>query len=162
MRNAIWTLLVVPLVSWGCDRETEREVRTGAPRHAELTAAKAAPDKDTNLSARSKPFVIDLGGIKAGRAEGCALTVSFGSIGTGTDTAAKVQIERLLEQDPAVAEIQPFVIGREGETLLCIRLRRDAEADRLFDALSAAASNGYMVTIKTRSGREFRSSRKRL
>ncbi len=104
------------------------------------------------MSTKFKPFVIDLGGHKVARADGCAVIVSFGSVGCGIDTETKNQIEQLLEDDPAVVEVEPFVIGREGEKSLCIRLDPEGDRGRLLDTLNAFALKGFRVTIRSGAG----------
>ena len=129
---------------------------------AKTVAVEPTPSKDAQLTPKYKPVVMDLGGIQAAQAVGCALTVRFGSIGTGTDTFAGERIQRLIEDDPTVTQIERFIVGREGEAVLCIRLNRGVAADHLFDKLREAAGNAYLVTIRSESGAEFHSPRKRL
>jgi hypothetical protein len=163
-----WLLLLAPVALIACDRPDERDALAAAAT-ANAPAAPAAPAasppvpiEEPSLTPKIKPVVIDLGGIQAGKAVGCALTVRFGSIGTGTDTVAKRRIDQVLEEDPAVAQLERFIVGREGETFTCVRLHRQVDADPLFDKLRAAAADGYMVTIRTESGREFIAPRKAL
>ena len=137
-------------------------LETIAQDPARNVAAEPALSKDAQLTPKHKPVVMDLGGAQAAQAVGCALTVRFGSIGTGTDTVAGAQIRRLIEEDPGVAQIERFIVGREGETVTCIRLKAEVEADHLFDKLREAAADAYLVTIWSKSGREFHSPRKRL
>ena len=109
--------------------------------------------KDTATMTKVRPLVMNF----QAKATDCALSVFFGSIGTGTDAPTRQRVEALLEQDPAVVEVQPYLRGREGETELCIRLRHDSEVERLFGALKAVTSQGYLVSIRSRNGDEFRS-----
>ena len=166
-KSSLWIfnllLLAAPIALSGCDRAIEREAsRSAAPEIGTASAPQPAHGEGATLSRKARPFILDLGGAKAAKAVGCALTVTFGSIGTGTDTAAKEAIEQMLEQDSAVAGVERFIIGREGETLLCVHLEREADRDRLFDALWRLASNAYMVAIRTAGGKNFDSPRKRL
>jgi hypothetical protein len=133
-----------------------------AQHPAKTVAAEPTLSKDAQLTPKYKPVVIDLGGIQAAKAVGCALTVRFGSIGTGTDTFAGEKIQQLIVDDPTVTQIERFIVGREGEAVLCIRMEPGVTADRLFDKLREAAANAYLVTIRSESGAEFHSPRKRL
>jgi len=93
------------------------------------------------------------------KARDCSLTVMFTSIGTGTDGVTGKRIHELLEAEPAVVSVQPYLRGREGETELCVRIRDGAsEIDRVFARLKAlvpAISGGKRVAIRTRTGRSF-------
>jgi hypothetical protein len=179
LRMQHWLFLIAPVALVACDRaeeqplvQDEREDRAAVPPDVPpnvppktlptTPATPPAPSKDAPLSPKHKPVVMDLGGAQAAQAVGCALTVRFGSIGTGTDTVAGAQIRRLIEEDPGVAQIERFIVGREGETVTCIRLKVEGEADRLFDKLRQAAADAYLVTIWSKTGREFHSPRKRL
>ena len=106
------------------------------------------------------PVVMDLGGVQAAKAAGCALKVRFGSIGTGTDTVAAARIRRLIEADPGVAQIRRFIVGREGETVTCVGMKPKVGAKRLFDKLRQAAANAFLVSIWAEGGRAFHSPRK--
>jgi hypothetical protein len=70
----------------------------------------------------------------------CDVTAYFASIGMGIDHVARGRIERLLERDPAVVRVRPYLRGREGETSLCIRLRLGADARPLFRHASIGAA----------------------
>lgn len=154
-------LLLGLLALVGCDGGGHEAAAIALPE-TQSAAARPVPKKEVVLTKKLKPFVIDLGGRQAGSAVGCALTVGFGSVGTGTDTVARARIEQLLEADPAVAEIEQFVVGREGETAFCVRLHQESEADRLFEELRAVSSDAYKVSIRSKSGKQFQSQRKQL
>ena len=88
----------------------------------------------------------------------CPVTVYFASIGMGTDHAARGRIEALLERDPAVVSVRPYLRGREGETLLCVRVTRAAAIGRLFRRLRALVPpgpRGFPITIEAAGGRRF-------
>jgi hypothetical protein len=155
----IGLLLTASVASVACDPPTQGEAPSARPVVSHPSAPQPIADKDPQLTTKFRPSVIDLGGIKAAKAVGCALTVFFSSIGTGTDGQTGARIRQLLEEDSGVAEIEPFIVGREGETVLCVRLNLQGDADRLFDKLREAAEDSYLVTIRTSSGREFRSAR---
>ena len=65
----------------------------------------------------------------------CALTVRFGSYAMGIDRPAAARIEAFLagRREVAATERRPW--GREGEYDLCVRLKANADADALFEAL---------------------------
>ena len=159
-KDVLLPLLTLALI--GCDQATEPEAPAAVLPQEGPAAAQPAPDKDVQLTPKHKPVVMDLGGAQAAQAVGCDLTVRFGSVGTGTDPVAGARIGRLIEEDPGIAQIERFIVGREGETVTCIRLEPDAEADHLFDKLVEVAADAYLVTIRSASGREFHSPRKRL
>jgi len=86
----------------------------------------------------------------------CDLTVSFGSYAMGIDRAALVAVRRILA-DRAVRSVETLGGGREGETYLCARTRRPADATRLFNRIRAvlpAAPRGP-IAVRTASGLAF-------
>ena len=90
---------------------------------------------------------------------GCSLMVYFGSVGAGIDDVARRRIEELLEQDAAVVTVQPYLRGREGETLLCIRVNNDTAIERLFGELRALVpknSGGRPIILETKDGVQLR------
>ncbi len=133
-------------------RALPRQGRSTDPQ-ADAPAQQPVGVKDTSTMTKFRPLVTNF----QAKAANCALSVFFGSIGTGTDATTRRQVDVLLEQDPAVVEVQPYLRGREGETELCVRLRDDGEIRRLFGALKAVSSQGYLVSIRSRTGDEFRS-----
>lgn len=153
--------LIASFALLGCDASNETGASTSATADVRPAAQRPISGEEEALTTKFKASVFDIGGQQALKAEGCALTVYFGGNGTGTDTTMERQIKQLLEDDPTVVEVQRFVIGREGENLLCIHLDPEGDADRLFDELQAKASNAYQVRISSESGRKFHSSRKR-
>jgi hypothetical protein len=150
-----WILLVAPIALFGCDRVKEPETVTAAAPEAQLPAQLPVPNKEVDMTTKFKPSVIDLGGRQAAVATECDLTVAFSSIGTGTDHVTGTRVRQLIEEDPAVREVEPYVVGREGETVLCIRLRAEGEAERLFDELHAIVSSGHRVRLWSKSGRQY-------
>ena len=97
-----------------CDQATEPEAPAAVLPQEGPAAAQPAPNKDVQLTPKHKPMVMDLGGAQAAQAVGCDLTVRFGSIGTGIDLVAGARIGRLIEEGPGIAQIERFVVGREG------------------------------------------------
>ena len=88
----------------------------------------------------------------------CAVTAYFASIGMGIDQATRTSIERRLDRDPAVVSVRPYLRGREGETLLCIRVARAAQIPPLFRRLRALvppATRHYPITIEAKGGLRF-------
>jgi hypothetical protein len=156
-----WFLFIDGLTLLGCERSDEFGTTRGPAKATQSAAAHAVQTHEAGVSRKLKAFVIDLGGSRAATDENCLLSVSFGSVGTGTDSVTRGQIQQLLDGDPSVVDVQPYVVGREGEAVLCIRLTEEREADRLFDRIATVATNGYMVRVQTRSGRDFASSRDR-
>ena len=151
-------LPLVALALIACDEGREPQPSAAVLPQEAPAAAEPAPSKGVQLTQR-KTVIVDLGGAQAAQAVGCDLTVRFGSIGTGTDPVAGARIGQLIEQDPGIAQIERFIVGREGETVTCIRLKPDVDAEQLFDTLVKAAADGFLVTIRSASGREFHSPR---
>ena len=88
----------------------------------------------------------------------CAVTAYFASIGMGTDHAVRGRVDALLERDPTVVSVRPYLRGREGETLLCIRVTREAAIGPLFRRLRALVPpgpRGFPITIEATGGRRF-------
>ena len=84
----------------------------------------------------------------------CGLTVTFASYAMGVDVGTLRAVERLLEQDDAVAAIQRHGWGREGEITLCARIARDADAERLHQRIAGLlpANPRGPIRAATRSG----------
>ena len=86
----------------------------------------------------------------------CDLAVSFGSYAMGIDMAALAAVRRILA-DRRVRSVEDIRHGREGETCVCARTRRPAEARRLFNRIRTvlpAAPRGP-ITMRTASGLRF-------
>ena len=89
---------------------------------------------------------------------GCGVTAYFASIGMGIDNVTRGRIERLLERDRSVVSVRPYLRGREGETLLCIRVARTSQVAPLFRSLRALVPRGlrgYPITIEAKGGLRF-------
>lgn len=157
-----WLLLLVLVALIGCDGAAQPEPSAAVPRLDPPPTVQPTPSKVVQLTPKHMPAVMDLGGAQAAQAVGCSLTVRFGSIGTATDTVAGAKIRHVIEQDPGVVQIERFIVGREGETVTCIRLKEGAGVDQLFDKLREAAADAYLVTIWSKNGRKFHSPRERL
>lgn len=75
----------------------------------------------------------------------CAITVSFGSFGAGTDRATLERMERRLRTDRRVRNVTRHPWGREGELTLCVRLARAIDVYRVgrdLDAMVPARPRG--------------------
>jgi hypothetical protein len=91
----------------------------------------------------------------------CALRVEFGSYAMGIDRTASAAVDRLLADDPGVTSVQTVAQGREGEKIVCVAVRSDADAERLFLAISRTfpADPRGPLTVSTRTGRRFSAGR---
>ena len=92
----------------------------------------------------------------------CPLTVSFGSYAMGIDTAALRKVDALLAHDRGVRSVDRQHWGREGETTLCVKTRRSADARRLarrIRMLLPARPRGP-ITVATRDGLRFEAPRR--
>ena len=87
----------------------------------------------------------------------CALQVEFGSYAMGIDREASRAVDQLLASDPAVTSVELYPWGREGEKTLCVRLRSEADAERLARAIAALfpADPRGPLTVSTRNGLRF-------
>jgi hypothetical protein len=91
----------------------------------------------------------------------CALRVEFGSYAMGIDRTASAAVDRLLADDPGVTSVQTVPQGREGEKTVCVAVRSDADAERLFQAISRTfpADPRGPLAVVTRGGRRFSAGR---
>jgi hypothetical protein len=91
----------------------------------------------------------------------CALRVEFGSYAMGIDREASRAVDQLLAGDPAVTSVELYPWGREGEKTLCVRLRSEADAERLARAISALfpAEPRGPLSVSTRNGLRFSAGR---
>lgn len=119
---------------------------------------KSTSESDPPSAPKLKPMVFDIGGSQAKKALECDVTVSFSSIGTGIDQASRIRIIKFLEEEASVLEIEEFIVGREGESVLCVHLKPRADSEKLFDNLSRDAANDRLVEIRSKGGKTFRSS----
>ena len=140
-----------------CDIPADRGVHAdNLERHQPVT--KSTPESDLPSAPKLKPMVFEVGGAQAKKALECDVTVSFSSIGTGIDGSSRIRIINSLEEDAAVQEIDEFIVGREGESVLCVHLKPMADSENLFDKLSRDAANDRLVEIRSKGGKTFRSS----
>ena len=86
----------------------------------------------------------------------CDLMVSFGSYAMGIDAPALAAVRRILA-DRGVRSIEEMHGGPEGETYLCARTRRPADARRLFDRMRIVlpTSPRGPIAVRTASGLRF-------
>ena len=84
----------------------------------------------------------------------CPLRVEFGSYAMGIDGGAAQAVRELLASDPGVASVQTQGWGREGESTTCVFTRSDADAERLFHAISRLfpAEPRGPLSVSTRTG----------
>ena len=84
----------------------------------------------------------------------CDLRIQFGSYAMGIDSRSADSIERLLASDRAVAAVEAFPWGREGEKTLCVRVRSEADVDRLFNEVSRLLPAEPLgpISVSTRNG----------
>jgi hypothetical protein len=75
----------------------------------------------------------------------------------GIDRGAARAVDELLASDPAVTSVELYPWGREGEKTLCVRLRSEADAERLFHAIKDLfpADPRGPLTVSTRNGLRF-------
>ncbi len=92
----------------------------------------------------------------------CPLAIGFGSYAMGIDGGTLARVEALLAADPAVRSVERYPWGREGEVSLCVRLRGQRDAGRLFDRLKALlpAKPRGPIRLSTRDGRRFDAPRR--
>lgn len=119
---------------------------------------KSTPESDLPSAPKLRPMVFDDGGAEAKKARECEVTISFSSIGTGIDRASRIRIINFLEEEASVLEIDEFIVGREGESVLCVHLKPMADSENLFEKLSRDAANDRLVEIQSKGGKTFRSS----
>lgn len=93
----------------------------------------------------------------------CALNVAFGSYAAGIDRPAFDKVQASLKRDARVRSVSLQRWGREGETTLCIDLRRDRDVRAVFGrvkALLPARPKGP-ITVEARGGLRFEAPRRR-
>lgn len=98
---------------------------------------------------------------QAGPGAECAVSVRFGSYAMGIDQAAFERVRGLLARDRGVRGVEAQRWGREGETTLCVRTRRPADARRLFGRVKAVlpARPRGPITVEARGGLRFEAPR---
>lgn len=88
----------------------------------------------------------------------CALTVQFGSYGTGIDHVTLKRVEDLLRRERRVVKVERYFWGREGEVNLCARTRSKADAKQLFARIKPMLPKGRskpQITLALRGGAQF-------
>lgn len=96
-------------------------------------------------------------------APGCAVRVEFASYAMGIDRAAFDRVQALLKRDRGVRAVEVQRWGREGETNLCVQLRRPGDARRVFGRVKAAlpVKPRGPITVEARGGLRFEAPRAR-
>ena len=128
----------------------------GCGRHP---SARPQNDSDAKESNAVKPHA------RPGRFDAsadCALRIDFGSYAMGIDGGAARAVDELLARDAAVASVERRPWGREGEITLCVQVRTEADAERLYHAVAALfpADPRGPLTVSTRSGLRFAAPRR--
>jgi hypothetical protein len=120
---------------------------------AALAGCQAAPEGSDAAPAQPQPQPQAAPG-------GCALEIEFGSYAMGIDRPTLDRVDQLLAGDAAVTSVTRRAWGREGEVTLCASVRRAADRDRLFAAISALfpADPRGPLTVRTDAGRIFQAS----
>lgn len=92
---------------------------------------------------------------------GCAVSVQFGSYAMGIDRATFDKVQALLKRDARVSGVELERWGREGETTLCVQLRRDRDARAVFGRVKAAlpARPKGPILVEARGGLRFAAPR---
>ena len=92
----------------------------------------------------------------------CPLRVQFGSYAMGIDNRAAEAVRALLDGDSGVASVEHYPWGREGEYTLCIRVRTDGDARRLFGAIARLFPADPLgpLSVSTRDGLRFDAPRR--
>jgi hypothetical protein len=83
----------------------------------------------------------------------CTLEVRFGSICCGPDAQISDRIRAAAQADPRVAKAYAWAWGEEGETSLCLALRRHADGATLahdYRAWIAARPQPVLTTVELR------------
>ncbi|WP_180140737.1 hypothetical protein [Sphingomonas sp. R-74633] len=98
---------------------------------------------------------------QAAPAAHCAVSVQFGSYAMGIDRPAFERVRTLLAHDRGVLTVEHQRWGREGETTLCVQLRKASDTRRVFGRVKAAlpARPKGPVTLEARGGLRFTAPR---
>jgi hypothetical protein len=93
----------------------------------------------------------------------CAVSVQFGSYAMGIDRPAFDKVQALLKRDARVRGVELRRWGREGETTLCVSLRRQSDARAVFGRVKAAlpAKPKGPILVEARGGLHFEAPRAR-
>jgi len=91
------------------------------------------------------------------------VNVQFGSYAMGIDRAALERVRTLLARDRGVLGVEMRRWGREGETTLCVQLRRAGDERRMFTRVKAVlpARPRGPITLEARGGLRFEAPRAR-
>lgn len=146
MRIAATAALGLLLSLGACDGE---DPVTSATREIATTnhAAAAVARIEAEAEARADTVV---------SATTCDVEVSFGSFGSGVDGPLREQIRTLVLGDPDMVTSHEDRWGREGESTLCLQLKNEAAADRIFGAVAAllpSYSTRAPTTVRHHDGR---------
>lgn len=97
----------------------------------------------------------------ADSAADCDVRIEFGSYAMGIDRTVSAAVDRLIAEDPAIVSSEATGHGREGEKIVCVQVRSDADADRLARAIAASfpAEPRGPVSVTTRNGLRFSAGR---
>jgi hypothetical protein len=84
----------------------------------------------------------------------CDVRIEFGSYAMGIDRTVSAAVDRLLAEDPAIVSAEAFGQGREGEKIVCVRVRSPGDAERIARAIAAGfpADPRGPVSVTTRNG----------
>lgn len=95
--------------------------------------------------------------------QGCAVSVQFGSYAMGIDRPAFDKVQALLGRDARVRGVELQRWGREGETTLCVSLRRPGDARAVFSRVKAVLPRKPKgpITVEARGGLRFEAPRAR-
>lgn len=144
-------LLAFAFLAGGCTAREEAAVPQNQVPQSQVPQSQALP--------KGRPvFTHSIG---AETPADCALRVEFGSYAMGIDRTASRAVDLLLADDPGVVSAETVAQGREGEKTVCVQVRSDADAERLFQAISSAfpADPRGPLTVTTRTGRRFSAGR---
>lgn len=75
--------------------------------------------------------------VQAEPAPACGVSVQFGSYAMGIDRGAFDKVQTLLRRDARVRGVDLQRWGREGETSMCVQLRRERDARAVFGRVKA-------------------------
>ena len=133
--------------------EAAGDPRAPAPSNASATPAPATAPAAAPDPAPAKSGVRP----DPGPGADCPLSVRFGSYAMGIDRPTLEAVQSLLAADAAVTAVERHPWGREGETTLCVRLRSEADAERLFRAVAGLfpAEPRGPLSVATRTGLVF-------
>lgn len=93
----------------------------------------------------------------------CGVRVQFASYAMGIDRGAFDRVQALLKRDSRVRGVELQRWGREGETNLCVQLRRTRDARAVFTRVKKAlpARPRGPITVEAAGGLRFEAPRTR-